>query len=627
MSGVANNVAGSTIFSENNVTGGPNDVTVRDLIVENSLTIDNTFNINTVTAIDGIFTNDLEVQGDTIVDGNITTDGTLVANNGLTITGDSYLNGNLFVDDDAFVTNFDANGVVVVGNSVTPPAPGTLEVLTCYGDADISGTLFVQGAQVSGPAGTTTGAIQFRSAVPSLGADDDFLIESAPKRLRIAATTASTGPTSGSFVTAGGVGISGNLFSSGRFVTTDNTVSSGTGSGSIVTAGGVGIGGATHVGGQLHAVATTASTSTTTGCIRASGGVGIAGAVNIGGDTKVLSTTTSTNSATGCFTAAGGVGIAGNMNIAGEAKCLSTLVVGPGASNLNSTTACIQQNTIDTVVNGTVDGTAINILSLKTPGREWIFGSSGATNSEFYLGTTGGVAEDPDYKYYYDTGGRFAVLGNPVGAIAAPTALFTVRGTSEFTGDADFISTTNATTGDGTTGAIQTLGGIGAAKDIRNLGLLANTNTTDSTTTDGLSGAFRTLGGASIAKSLQVGSNFVANGNTTLGLDSVNVLTCNAKASLLNGVRFTTAQSFFRIHTDSANTAASGEVTFTTPLNMFTVLPTATVSALVNNTSQRVCWIRTGTYASGVATFVCRVVDTANAAVSGATVNIHCIGS
>jgi hypothetical protein len=597
MSGVANNVAGSTIFTENNVTGGPNDVTVRDLIVENSLTIDNTFNINTITAIDGIFTNDLEVQGDAIVDGNITTDGTLVANNGLTITGDSFLNGDLFVDDDAFVTNFDANGVVVVGNSVTPPVPGALEVLTCYGDADISGTLFVQGAKVSGPAGTTTGAIQFRSAVPALGADDDFLIESAPKRLRIAATTASTGPTSGSFVTAGGVGIGGAVFSSGRFVTTDSTVSSGTGTGSIVTAGGVGIGGQTHIGGQLHAVATTASTNTTTGCIRASGGVGIAGALNVGGQIVT-----------------------------------PTLLVGPIPAINNGVTTCISQNQIDPFVNGTTDGTCINLLSLRAPAREWFLGSNGAFNDYFYVGSTDGTAENPDYRFYYDTSGRFAVLGNPTGAITAPTAQFTVRGTSEFTGDVDVISTTNATTGDGTTGAIQTLGGISAAKDIRNLGLLANTNTTDSTTTDGLSGAIRTLGGASIAKSLRVGTtatidtDLTVGNNATIGIGSVNTLTCNAKAYLVNGMKFAAAQSFFKIHTDTANTA-SGEVTFTTPLNMFTALPNATVSTIVNQTQMRICWIRTATYASGVATFVCRVVDTSNATVSGVPVNIHCIGS
>jgi hypothetical protein len=336
--------------------------------------------------------------------------------------------------------------------------------------------------------------------------------------------------------------------------------------------------------------------------------------------------------------------------------------------------ACIGNNQIDIAVNGTIDGTAVNILSLKNPGREWIFGSSGATGQEFYFGVTGGAAEDPDYKYYYDTGGRFAVLGNPVGAIAAPTAQFTVRGTSEFTGDVDVISTSNATTTDGTTGAIQTLGGISAVKDIRNAGIiqnanvvdsttadglsgalrtmggasiakslrvgtdfvangntslvgtLANTNTTDSTTQDGLTGAIRTLGGVSIAKDLRVGEDFVTNGNTTLGFSSANTLTCTAKAIFENGLKFAAAQTHFKIHTDTANTA-SGEVTFTTPLNMFTALPTATVSTIVNNTQMRVCWIKTATYAAGVATFVCRVVDTSNGTVSGVPVNIHCIGS
>jgi hypothetical protein len=583
MSGVANNVQGATIFSDNTVTGGPNDVVVRNLLVENNLTIDNNFIADAIIVDNVTVNNDLQVTGNINTIGNINADGTLTADNGLVIDGDSYMNGDVFVDNTVFATDASVNGTIIVGdNTPAPPAPGTLEVFTAYGDADISGTLTVNGSQVTGPGGTATGTVQYRSATGTLEGDDDFLIESAPKRLRITATTASTGPTSGSIVTAGGIGVAGTLYSNGVIRTLNNTVSTGTGSGSIITAGGIGVAGAANIGGAVKVLDNTASTSVNTGAAVISGGLGVAGQLTAGnlrsagtliigpvagtventqariscttldpnvngttsgssfnvlslcggapgtrdwtlgidgvnnnemylgasgaggadpdfkwyydtsgryallgnptgaiaaptalftargtseftGNMAITSTTASTSTTTGAEVIAGGLGVGGAINVGGSAKVFGNLVVGPSPPSENAQ-ACINGGVLDNAVNGTTSGTAYNILEMVGGTRSWFFGTDGVTTTQFYLGNTGGTATDPDYKFYYDLDGRFAVLGNVVGAITAPTNLFTVRGTSEMTGAVSVNNTQDATTADGTSGALRTTGGLSVAK-------------------------------------------------------------------------------------------------------------------------------------------------------------------
>lgn len=87
-------------------------------------------------------------------------------------------------------------------------------------------------------------------------------------------------------ITINGVG---KITSAGDVQTTSTLETTGPTVGSIVTAGGVGVGKAVQVG------STTASTNTTTGSIVTAGGVGIAGAVNVGGNITASSGTITGN--------------------------------------------------------------------------------------------------------------------------------------------------------------------------------------------------------------------------------------------------------------------------------------------------------------------------------------------
>lgn len=120
-------------------------------------------------------------------------------------------------------------------------------------------------------------------------------------------------------------------------------------------------------------------------------------------------------------------------------------------------------------------------------------------------------------------------------------------------------------------------------------------------------------------------ANITANNSMVIGTSNVNVLTCNAKSEFYGGIRFRSSQTYDKIYS-ATGTTTSGQRTFTTPSGMFTSLPTATVSCIVDDLNMRICWIRTATFSAGVATFVCRVVATDNSTVSGVPVNIICIG-
>lgn len=122
-------------------------------------------------------------------------------------------------------------------------------------------------------------------------------------------------------------------------------------------------------------------------------------------------------------------------------------------------------------------------------------------------------------------------------------------------------------------------------------------------------------------------ANLTVSGNTILGDASTDTLTCNAQSQFLGGIRYRNTGTYDRIYTATGSTT-SGQRTFTTPAFMFSSLPIATVSCIVDDLNMRICWIRTATYSSttGIATFVCRVVATDNSTVSGVPVNIICIG-
>ena len=98
---------------------------------------------------------------------------------------------------------------------------------------------------------------------------------------------ASTSTSTGTLVVTGGVGTSGNVYSSTSF-TTANTASTSTSTVSLVVSGGAGVAGNINVGGTVNKFSGgTASTSTGTGTLVVTGGVGVSGSINSAGDIGV----------------------------------------------------------------------------------------------------------------------------------------------------------------------------------------------------------------------------------------------------------------------------------------------------------------------------------------------------
>jgi hypothetical protein len=267
----------------------------------------------------------------------------------------------------------------------------------------------------------------------------------------------------------------------------------------------------------MKVLSTQEATGPANASIVASGGLGVASKAFFGGDVRTLSTTQATSTVSGALRVDGGAGVAGNIWLGGK------LVIKQDQPE-SEVSAVIGQTTLDPTVNGTPSTTAYNILALRDPTRTWYFGTDGADNTQLYLGCQSTPAENPDYMYYFDSSGRFALNGLVTGASPVPNAgvLFTVRGNSTMTGSVSVANVTDSTTGDGTTGALRTTGGASIAKSMRvggtavvngGLGVAGNisaNNVSDSTTSDGMTGSLRTLGGASIAKDMRVGQQTIS---------------------------------------------------------------------------------------------------------------------
>jgi len=155
MSGVANNVQGSTIFSGNTVTGGPNDVVVNDELVQGDLTIDGTLVVSNVDITQANFSGDVLVKGDVEVQGNLLCDGAVTANMGLIATNACYLNGDVNIGGVADVGALVVEGgaLMKAGASVTALSGTALSVTgdtRVAGDLYVSGNAYVDGEVISG---------------------------------------------------------------------------------------------------------------------------------------------------------------------------------------------------------------------------------------------------------------------------------------------------------------------------------------------------------------------------------------------------------------------------------------------------------------------------------------------
>lgn len=168
------------------------------------------------------------------------------------------------------------------------------------------------------------------------------------------------------------------------------------------------------------------------GALVVSGGVGIGGDINMIGNINAGGALiTSQNTTTALQVTGGGfmTGTLTNNQLTSNNVVSGNLAIGGGT--LSEGVKCvIRNNVIDTTVNGTTLGNAVNLIELENPNRSWYFGSSGILGDEFYIGTSGGIANDPDYLFYLDTSGRLMCYPPVSGSITAPTStdIFTARG-------------------------------------------------------------------------------------------------------------------------------------------------------------------------------------------------------
>lgn len=100
--------------------------------------------------------------------------------------------------------------------------------------------------------------------------------------LQIASTTTSTSATTGSVITAGGLGVAENINVAGIIKSTNATSSTLITNGAIVAIGGAGIGENINAGGVIKSTATTQSSSISTGAIVSNGGIGCAKSMTVG---------------------------------------------------------------------------------------------------------------------------------------------------------------------------------------------------------------------------------------------------------------------------------------------------------------------------------------------------------
>ena len=187
--------------------------------------------------------------------------------------------------------------------------------------------------------------------------------------IQLTSTSTSLSTITGALIVAGGVGVGGSLYAGGVITATNmfiglwpvstgtvngaiavnitNTLSSiSTTTGALQVAGGVGIGGNLYTSGNVRLLNTVSSTSTITGALTVAGGVGIGGNLNIGGIVNISNTLSSTSTITGAVVVAGGVGISGNLyanNIySNNASVITTATL---FNNLTGVASVVNSNT------------------------------------------------------------------------------------------------------------------------------------------------------------------------------------------------------------------------------------------------------------------------------------------
>lgn len=225
--------------------------------------------------------------------------------------------GNVGIGTSNPLYKFQVNGNALIASSIASTAVdnGALTVTGGVGigqSLNIGNDVIINGGRESNS--TSTGSLIVRGGVGITGGLYVKPFSLSTKGLVVQANTSQTGNLFELQSSASSTLTSFNA--NGDLNITSSTANTSTTTGSIVTAGGVGIGGSVTIG------STSPSISTTTGALKVAGGVGIAGTVNVGG---------SLNFSQSIF---GGVGTITNpqMTFVGQANDPITLSVLPDNS-------------------------------------------------------------------------------------------------------------------------------------------------------------------------------------------------------------------------------------------------------------------------------------------------------
>ena len=396
-----------------------------------------------------------------------------------------------------------------------------------------------------------------------------------------------TSPSSGSFVTAGGVGIGkalevgtnakvgGNLLVSGTTsltgvsTITNDTDSTTTTNGSLVTNGGVGIAKALTVGtnatvggdlsvtgstsqsGSSRILNSTESTSSTSGALVVDGGVGIAKALNVGGNTTLAIATDSVSTTSGALVVTGGVGIAKALNVGTTATVIGDVSIGgsttqTGPVAMNNTTDSSSPSTGSLVVAGGVGiakslhvGSNVLISGTTTQtGVVTIDNTTDADNTNVgSLSTAGGAT----FAKSVIIGENATVKGDASieGGLSISEGVVITGATSQ----SGLVSITNETESTSTSnGSLTTAGGVGIAKSLNVGGITKALNVAVSSSSS--TGSLVVAGGAGVQGDINVGGNVGVAGNMSVSgnmdLDG-NVVSSNFSLSSAAGTPFSSS--------------------------------------------------------------------------------------
>jgi hypothetical protein len=136
--------------------------------------------------------------------------------------------------------------------------------------------------------------------------------------LTVTDATASSSPSTGSIVTAGGLGVTGAVHVGGRLFAEDTTDATSVSDGSVVVSGGLSLAKSLFAGDRVIVASTANATSITDGALRVDGGISVADDIYSGGRFTSTDATASTSSTTGALVLAGGAGIGGDLHVAGS---------------------------------------------------------------------------------------------------------------------------------------------------------------------------------------------------------------------------------------------------------------------------------------------------------------------